>query len=46
MVSREEMLGLRERRLVGVDGMDEPEEATDKPGNGSLYLVGMITGED
>lgn len=27
MVSREEILGLRERRLVGVEGMDEMEEA-------------------
>ena len=27
MVSRDEILGLRERRLVGVEGMDELEEA-------------------
>lgn len=26
IVSREEMLGLRERMLVGVDGTDDPDE--------------------
>lgn len=44
IVSRDEMLGLRERILVGVDGMDEPDE-TDMPGKGSLYLIGSMTGE-
>ena len=41
MVSREEMLGLRERMLEGVDGIDEPDE-NEYPGYGSLYFVENI----
>lgn len=39
------MLGLRERKLVGVDGMEEADDAG-SPGNGSLNLVANITGDE
>lgn len=45
MVSRDEILGLRERKLVGVEGIDEPDE-TGRLGNGSLNFAGSIRGEE
>lgn len=45
IVSRDEILGLRERKLVGVEGIDEPDEAG-MAGKGSLNLAGSITGEE
>lgn len=47
MVSNEEMLGLRERMEVGVDGIDDAAERVKDPdargcvGNGSLYRDGV-----
>jgi hypothetical protein len=45
IVSKEEILGLRERRLVGVDGTEDADEV-EYPGNASLYLAPSDTGED
>lgn len=45
MVSREDMLGLRERKLVGVDGIEEVELREDD-GYDSLYFAGSIIGEE
>lgn len=45
MVSNEEILGLRDRRLVGVDGIDDADEV-EKPGNGSLNFVANMTGDE
>lgn len=38
------MLGLRDRKLVGVDGIEEIEDAA--PGKGSLNLEEVVTGDD
>ena len=45
MVSREEMLGERERRDVGVDGTDD-DEYEEFEGYDSLYLVATKDGEE
>jgi hypothetical protein len=45
MVSRDEMLGLRERKLVGVDGIEDVEDV-ETPGYGSLNLVASMMGEE
>jgi hypothetical protein len=44
MVSREDMLGLRDRRLVGVDGTDDVEE--EYPGKASLNFEPRTTGDE
>lgn len=44
MVSKDEILGLRERILDGVDGMDEPDE-NEYAGCGSLNLAESANGE-
>lgn len=41
MVSREEMLGERERKEVGVEGMLEEKEEEEE-GKGSLYVVVVV----
>lgn len=44
MVSNDDILGLRERRLVGVEGMEEADDV-EYPGKLSLYLeLSMIEG--
>lgn len=45
MVSREEILGDRERREVGVDGIEEEEKET-LDGYGSLNLAGAREGDE
>lgn len=44
IVSNDDMLGLRDRKLVGVDGIEEIEDAA--PGKGSLNLEEVVTGDD
>lgn len=44
MVSKDEMLGLRDRILVGVEGIDDAE-GVDKLGYDSLYLEKTIGDE-
>jgi hypothetical protein len=48
MVSNEDMLGLRDRKLVGVEGIDEvpPMDELDNPGYASLYRVPRAIGEE
>jgi hypothetical protein len=41
IVSKEEILGLRERMLVGVEGMDEPDEK-EYAGYGSLKRLPVV----
>lgn len=45
MVSKDDMLGLRERRLVGVDGIEDADDGVN-PGYGSLNLVASMRGEE
>jgi hypothetical protein len=45
IVSSEDMLGLRERRLVGVDGIEEADDM-DSPGYDSLNFVATMIGEE
>lgn len=45
IVSSEDMLGLRDRRLVGVDGTDDVEEV-EYPGKASLNFEPRTTGDE
>jgi hypothetical protein len=45
IVSREDMLGLRDRRLVGVDGTDDVDEV-EYPGKASLNFEPRTTDDE